>query len=579
MGVMLYVHLILSMCVGNMFEGHETNTEWVASVTTISSPLNGGIMVYSLGANVGMPPIVRVASFGYCVSCIVHLVEYFDIQWLKQLYDFKMTHWNLRHNHQSSLFHLIRVFMGICIHTATDNSAYDMTVHSQLVWNRHLRASAEVYYLSIVGTNCYSPTSSSLHRFFYLMRTLMIRVIPSSVQCGTGQIPLLIKASDLIDSKFDGMLYSLEQGYPSLARYHTSSDSSCIADTFEVVEALPDNKNVITPGKWYVLYKNMDHVGVNRDASVWATAIEAILIFDSLLRIKRASNKLVARNGCAHFCTSGDIKEAHMQIPIWTGKLHSDLHSTAQYKSVVVVVLSLILYSWGNTLELSTWLAFVPLLGVVILSVKLLRVPKELNSEVVEMLFASARCLCCFSSLLRRQDTSNGVAWLQLVAFMYLAEVAVYYLGALPIYDYCTPISKLVLCYILESYSVSGESYPPVTTSSLIYPLLITNMAALLSFGSWWEAGLSVKHMKCPPQHVASDMWRSRSYIYVYWMLYVALLAASVICLFLLPINSGQTYSDRVFCCFVFWILWQKFRCMSEAYQLVCISNRWLYSM
>ena len=51
------LHYYLSL--GNMFHGYSTNESWITSVTTVNSPLNGGLRVYSYGANLNSPSIVR----------------------------------------------------------------------------------------------------------------------------------------------------------------------------------------------------------------------------------------------------------------------------------------------------------------------------------------------------------------------------------------------------------------------------------------------------------------------------------------------------------------------------------------
>jgi triacylglycerol esterase/lipase EstA (alpha/beta hydrolase family) len=45
---------------GNMFHGHVTNSSWIVSVTAVNSPLNGCLRVYSYGANLISPSIVRL---------------------------------------------------------------------------------------------------------------------------------------------------------------------------------------------------------------------------------------------------------------------------------------------------------------------------------------------------------------------------------------------------------------------------------------------------------------------------------------------------------------------------------------
>lgn len=74
---------------GNMFGSHKTNSRWVVSIASINGPLNGGIMDYSLGANLTLAPVVRWGSLGCIVGWLVHFFEYIDSQKLRKVYDFK----------------------------------------------------------------------------------------------------------------------------------------------------------------------------------------------------------------------------------------------------------------------------------------------------------------------------------------------------------------------------------------------------------------------------------------------------------------------------------------------------------
>ena len=52
-----------------MFHGYKTNSSWVTSVTAYNTPLNGGLRVYSMGANIHVPNVVRYVM---CIHMIVY---------------------------------------------------------------------------------------------------------------------------------------------------------------------------------------------------------------------------------------------------------------------------------------------------------------------------------------------------------------------------------------------------------------------------------------------------------------------------------------------------------------------------
>jgi len=75
---------------GDKFAGYKTNLKWIRSVCTISSPLNGCLMTYSLGANEAFPNVVRWAAVGCFVGWIAHIAEYMDSPSWRATYDFKL---------------------------------------------------------------------------------------------------------------------------------------------------------------------------------------------------------------------------------------------------------------------------------------------------------------------------------------------------------------------------------------------------------------------------------------------------------------------------------------------------------
>lgn len=77
------------------FPGHDTCADWVKSVVTVSSPLNGALATYALGACVPnhLSPRTRVLSPGYALGAFIHAWEFLDLWWLRNtVFDFGMRH-------------------------------------------------------------------------------------------------------------------------------------------------------------------------------------------------------------------------------------------------------------------------------------------------------------------------------------------------------------------------------------------------------------------------------------------------------------------------------------------------------
>lgn len=57
------------------------------SVTTCNSPLNGSLLVYSLGERADTAPEVRLGSHGHLLSVAIHALELLDWPLLKRFFD------------------------------------------------------------------------------------------------------------------------------------------------------------------------------------------------------------------------------------------------------------------------------------------------------------------------------------------------------------------------------------------------------------------------------------------------------------------------------------------------------------
>jgi len=161
------------------FPGYKTNENWISSIVCINTPLNGCLRVYRFGASAVSPPVVRWGSVGCVISWIAHISEFLDIPVIKNVYDFGLRHWNLSHKKDYSLISLVNAFLGHCVHTTTDNSAYDMTLHSQQEWAKKLKTYPDTYYMTIVGTTY--ENSSIFNRIIYDFIDYFMFTIPTLI--------------------------------------------------------------------------------------------------------------------------------------------------------------------------------------------------------------------------------------------------------------------------------------------------------------------------------------------------------------------------------------------------------------
>eukprot|EP01041_Mallomonas_annulata_P006935 gene6935-14080_t len=249
------------------FLGHETSADWLTSVTTINAPLNGSLMVYSLGASRTQTPVVKLFSVGYFINLVANILEYFDLSYLHKLYNFQLVHWNLSHKHKNSFNKLLNSFLGVGTHSTTDNSAYDMTIHSQLQWSKYLLP--------------YSFVLESLPK--------NILHIDTSQWSIDGNDGLLSEYAQSIPK-----LYSLPSNYEYInenffnnndnANDNSNNDKS-VNNNINITCSSSYNEQSIEQGRWYICHKYVDHLGFAGWQETWIMVVTAITEFEKKKQI------------------------------------------------------------------------------------------------------------------------------------------------------------------------------------------------------------------------------------------------------------------------------------------------------
>ena len=419
---------------GDRFKGHSTNSRWVISVNTISAPLNGSLMVYSLGANVGFAPVVRWGSPGFCIGILAHLLGFIDSAWIKAIHDFKLDYWKLSRSRPGALRRLLNAFGGFCIHSTTDNAAYDMTLHSQLEWSNTLHSISGTYYSSIVGTT-FENEPSILAYLVYTLRPYILRSVPRSV--------LGIDTSQWMESGFDGLLSARTQEFPFLAHLENFDVSG--------LPACP------SPGVWYVTYLPSDHLSTIADG--WDTVMLSITAFEESFRSQRdnrfahKSSPRVKKNSCP----------PDMQIPSWQLSDRPVAHTSLMYLGVVSAMCTVV-YNMSESPPLAT----VTLTPHLVLSI----IPKT-STDTVEI----------FSALVRLGLLGLPVFDFKLTYLLYGLCIIADGLSCLympTIYEYSMPILKIVQGAAMIVFN------PFLKVSSQLSVLRLFDIIALIAKASWF---------------------------------------------------------------------------------------------
>jgi uncharacterized protein YhhL (DUF1145 family)/pimeloyl-ACP methyl ester carboxylesterase len=212
----------------NLFPDVDTSGAWVSGIICVNAPLNGALQVHSKGMDVLRPPIVRWGSPGCMVGWYAQWSEFFSVEVLKNLLDFQhgkwllaaptvlsvdrtdflyfiLEHWELTWRHPQALYKLFLSILGFCLHSGTDNVAYDVTVRSQLEWAKLLRTLPDTYYISVTGNLPY-------------VKQTWLRAIKTWLVGSEAHRRLYgVDTSTWLEKGSDGLLSVHTQEYPRLA--------------------------------------------------------------------------------------------------------------------------------------------------------------------------------------------------------------------------------------------------------------------------------------------------------------------------------------------------------------------------
>ncbi|KAF0490876.1 alpha/beta-hydrolase [Gigaspora margarita] len=168
----------------------EPHPDMVRSLTSVSAPFKGSQGVYILGSCTENLGSVRPFSFGAWLSRFVHIYEFLDIKWIKNLtYDFNCDHWNfsftknlksmwdeymgnknISHdlNYQKlkeeKTYGLLQCLIKSPWMYCKDNAPYDMTIHAMNDLNKNSRTFKNTFYRAYVTSITSQDPITKFHR-------------------------------------------------------------------------------------------------------------------------------------------------------------------------------------------------------------------------------------------------------------------------------------------------------------------------------------------------------------------------------------------------------------------------------
>jgi len=250
------------------FPGYETDASWVKGIICVNSPLNGALQVYGKGMDFSHPPVVRWGSVGCLIGWVVQWTEYFKIKSIRAFMDFQQDHWNLTWRNPEATKRLVLSLFGYCLHSGTDNIAYDASILSQLEWAKHLHTYSDSHYISLVGK---LEPASVLNTSILLNFSKIYGQIAKRARSEAPPVVNGVDTSQWLCSGSDGLLSVHTQEYPRLMEVHPAqelaeeySTTDMTAEETQDDAKAPRRRTSTTlsleKGVWYYKHCNISHL-------------------------------------------------------------------------------------------------------------------------------------------------------------------------------------------------------------------------------------------------------------------------------------------------------------------------------
>ena len=245
--------------IGFFFKSHGADASWVKSITTISSPLNGALAVYALGAknkqSKGERSSVVPFSPGFCLGIFVHLYDFICPSALKRyLLDFGMDHWT----RNASLRDLVcAVFLKSPMFEGADSANVDMAPHVVREHNRQWKTRPDTYYFSFVGKLSNKPSVVNVFNFLsFLFLSFLSFFVGHFKWNHVNRSMPNGEAETRWNSGTDGLVSCLSQSFPHIG------PSNSLPPKHRNIKELGELSSSPSPGCWYVLNTNTHHLGI-----------------------------------------------------------------------------------------------------------------------------------------------------------------------------------------------------------------------------------------------------------------------------------------------------------------------------
>lgn len=240
--------------------GWGSSERWIASISSISGPLNGSTAVYYFGADAETGLIPRGAG----ITPLLRLLELYTAdssQLLDIVYDFDLDHWGYMRREEENLIEYLRRVGQTQFFWGPDNAFYSASLQSAYRDNARWKTFANTYYFSYVAEHTFRLRPGGSYYPSPLMNAILH---PPAWYMGSLRFPEPpIPAKDFKSSDWwenDGLVPTFSQRFPHTNGHHP---------TGKVVTSKTAASEFLA-GRWYTQWeRGFDHASICATPRYW----------------------------------------------------------------------------------------------------------------------------------------------------------------------------------------------------------------------------------------------------------------------------------------------------------------------
>ncbi|KAL3686970.1 hypothetical protein R1sor_013279 [Riccia sorocarpa] len=263
--------LLQQLLAEKKFPGHDTNENWVLSITSLSGALNGTTRVHMDGMNDDGQSMRPVCLLQACrIAALIY--EWIDLGVLNRFYGFGFDHYNLSWR-KAGLKGLISTLLGRSgPFTSTNWIEPDLSIHTAIEFNKRVKTYPNTFYFSYASKiTCKMAGFTLPSSLFRVHPLLLLRSIQMCLFRFTKPPYEGYRDEDWWHN--DGALNLMSQLFPRSPAPHPNQpmegDELRVGQTFQ-------------PGIWYYRVIESDHINfiINKDRA----GVHFDILYDNIFR-------------------------------------------------------------------------------------------------------------------------------------------------------------------------------------------------------------------------------------------------------------------------------------------------------